>query len=556
MEIQSQTQYLTASGTIDGYIVVANASNIAPGAKGTLSDSDSGPIAVRVESVDYGTKTLRLTRDNLYVDLRGYTPSSAAKLYLPHQGVPGDYVPVTGNGIVKDYIVYVSTTGNDGNDGLTAGTAWLTIDKAINNAPAMWTGKNRVYIAAGTYPLARSTLNTGMPIGKDAEPFFLIGVMADSGLGVRSLAAGSTTTSLNVAGNVLVADALCGLRIRFLTGASAGLTRTVSQNTTTTIGFMYPLNSAPLASDTFVIETPATSIQLSQNLYISSNGRSKGSSGAPDYSTSPFIGGGITVGLYALKFVFPISPTVASINAGGGSTILVADSCEFDLGTTPYNLLITTGGSHIGIHSFRYYTQDTGVSYSDISNSTIGTGSYFHGIFPGTDYTVIKSENKGYLRIYFSYLRNVSVDVNSLSYARVYGSKIYGGFISSIDACYVRVDGGTIVDCASVSRGCYTRRSSFSYSDFVVNNATNSGMTCYHGSAFQGKLQGVGNAERGLRLTSGCTVVLDPASTITGTQGDLLIGATASTHANLTSTGFVTDAAFLSRVARAATDNF
>jgi hypothetical protein len=70
------------------------------------------------------------------------------------------------------------------------------------------------------------------------------------------------------------------------------------------------------------------------------------------------------------------------------------------------------------------------------------------------------------------------------------------------------------------------------------------------GTAAPLTLTGTGNVGFGIRLKAGCLAVLGVGTTVTGTAGDIIVGATTTTHANLTAATFVTDANFLSRVSR------
>lgn len=62
----------------------------------------------------------------------------------------GEYSP-TANASVFNY--YVSTTGNDASDGLTVGTAFLTIEKALNSIPLLMGRVYQINIASGSYTL-------------------------------------------------------------------------------------------------------------------------------------------------------------------------------------------------------------------------------------------------------------------------------------------------------------------------------------------------------------------------------------------------------------------
>jgi lysophospholipase L1-like esterase len=109
--IYNQTQFLTATGTIDGYLTLGDVSNLAPGARGVLSDSDSGPTSIKVESVNYSTKTIRVTINDLYADLRSYTPAAGGVVYFAAQSVAGDYTPIVPGADLSSGLVTVTGSG-------------------------------------------------------------------------------------------------------------------------------------------------------------------------------------------------------------------------------------------------------------------------------------------------------------------------------------------------------------------------------------------------------------------------------------------------------------
>jgi hypothetical protein len=97
--VYAQTQMLTQDGAIDGTVHVLDATNLAPGITGTLSDANSGPWSIRVETVDYGSNTLRLSRNGVYQDLSSFTLLGNASIYFPAQAAPSSYVPATAPGL-------------------------------------------------------------------------------------------------------------------------------------------------------------------------------------------------------------------------------------------------------------------------------------------------------------------------------------------------------------------------------------------------------------------------------------------------------------------------
>lgn len=87
--------------------------------------------------------------------------------------------------LAADVTLYVATTGNDSNDGLTVGTPFLTIQKGVNVALANYiipSGKRvRVQIANGTYTLSSAITIRGHRMGSEAVPYRSLLIIGNTG---------------------------------------------------------------------------------------------------------------------------------------------------------------------------------------------------------------------------------------------------------------------------------------------------------------------------------------------------------------------------------------
>lgn len=461
-----------------------------------------------------------------------------------------DHSPVTWKRLdvpAKDYVVYVnSTAGSDTYDGLTPATAWQTIDKAIDNAPAMWTGKCRIY-ATGTFTYTKRSLVSGIPVGRLAEPFVIVGEMADSGVGTVTCAAGSTTTVFNVS-TTLVNDAHYGARLRFLTGANADKTVGIVANTTNTVSVIASSFStviAPAPGDTFVIERPGTVISVASSsgshILFMSNGVT------PRLISTQ----NISMGFYGIKWIFGGS-TWMLIN--GGNTSVCFDSNEVVLGTAASNSKICVeygAGVSTRILSFLHGENDGDSNVPFIGNSQMAH-LFIKGSYPTSPSCALYTQHLGRLEYY----TNVITDKASVHLCyqdgvpmalHIRGGSIYlteSALLYAYDKIAIDGQGLTTVGI-SIERNC----GFYSSSTVSVSNVNGDAVSLKGSLSLLSTLSGTGNTGYGIRLGAGAiaTVV---SSTITGSSGDMIIGDTVATHAQLTSAGFITNANYLSRIAR------
>jgi hypothetical protein len=438
-----------------------------------------------------------------------------------------------------DFVVYVdAVNGSDAYDGLTSVTALRNLDTAFARLPMFWTAKCRIILASGTYATTYTTLNLGGPLGPVAEPLLIAGPMADSGLATRTAAAGSTTTVINVSGAALTADAHYGMRIRFTSGTQSGQTRTVVANTTSSITVNYDFGIAPGAGDSFVLEVPGATITMGGNLYFSTaSGGSKLSRWEP------------SIVMYGVKWTLPVS---GSLVFNGGSTAVWFDACSFDLHAGAANAVI------VQYHA-RCRIRETSALFPTISNSTFGVASYFYNGVLSTFASGLVLQFGALSDLLTVVMDTCAIDLNCYAYGNITAAYIRKGGVA-VDYHSTAVFNGacTIDGMNLVGNLVYVRKNStldFTSFSCVFKNSTSHGLyfESSNSSPSQGykvRATGTGNAGYGIYVDAMSTVSIDPATTITGTSGDIRVGGTTTTHANLTSVGFVTDANFLSRVSR------
>lgn len=152
MIVYAQTQSLTADGGADGTLFVRDSTGLAPGIFGTLYDSDTGPISVKVETIDYGLNKLRVSRDNQFPNLIAYKRVSGAQINFATQSAPAAYVPLPAS-LVAGSLKEVQF--NDGN--VFGASSAFTFDKATNRLAV----GSLVIDGAGSIDNGTSKLNVG-----------------------------------------------------------------------------------------------------------------------------------------------------------------------------------------------------------------------------------------------------------------------------------------------------------------------------------------------------------------------------------------------------------
>src|SRR6202007_2745836 len=122
---------------------------------------------------------------------------------LPSADFVGVEVPAPDALTAVASVFFVSTTGSDANDGLTPGTAFRTIQRAITEAGVADGGDDEIRVAAGIYNTPGTDLALAIPASDRIDNLTVIGGF-DPTFTLR--APGTTLYIPQNAGNIVAAD--------------------------------------------------------------------------------------------------------------------------------------------------------------------------------------------------------------------------------------------------------------------------------------------------------------------------------------------------------------
>lgn len=185
-----------------------------------------------------------------------------------------DAIPGGGSGGIIEFFAD-AVNGNDANPGTQAlpVKTVFRMSKLSQSIP-YYAGLMHLHFAPGTYPLDQDITSFLLPARQgevnnatlargNAQCLSFIGAYQNAGFGTRAVTA---VTANSIADNTLVVapDTIFGLRIRMLTGAAAGRTFCIADNTVGGVlkTLTDPLNAPVVApGDQFVIERPSVVFQ-------------------------------------------------------------------------------------------------------------------------------------------------------------------------------------------------------------------------------------------------------------------------------------------------------
>lgn len=415
--------------------------------------------------------------------------------------------------------VYVETTGNDANDGLSLGTAVQTLPRAIDVAGARGRGQIRIAMGLGTFtgPTAGTPLTFVNGRGGACIPE-IYGTWVDSGLGTLTIAsvvagnlAGMVLAQVVVTGAAWTTNQWQGYRFRITSGASSGALKgiygIVAANTANTLwvefGSTTAAGSIGNTADTFVLESRGTHITFS--------------------GTCATVGGAAT--LHGIDLQGGTSADLLTV-----MNILQLDCCSFTRtgGSSPTVQVfggLTSGASVFGL---RFRANTDGVT-PDIQGTGFDAGIYAKGV----NITFLAG-SRGLLRggVYqdsrlLAQLNAIYSDTAGVRYgdSGVAVAGAHGGVQnlrfetvtprpSGLSAAVAFYDGarGTIASCC--------------FNGTPATNADLSGVTrgdaigldrCPEVTITGNIGDGAANAGAGLRVRSNCAVRVDTTNTVTGT---------------------------------------
>lgn len=405
-------------------------------------------------------------------------------------------------------VQYVSPTGNDANDGLSAG-APITLETALNRAPKAWTGTNQIIMAAGTYTTATASylIPTGTSYG---EPLTLL---------ASSFTTALTRTSTTISGVVvtdstlsMTTDQYKGYVLRFTSGANAvsNIRYTIQSNTATAFTLCHlSLTPAPTAGDTFVVESPAVT-------WAHSGLRIEG----------PICALGIKFSSASSSAIISLANgAIASFEAcesiGAGSVTIRTNAyfkaigLQFGSGLGP-GLASTSGGS-ANQYSCFYHHGSAGF--------TVSTKGAFYGSLiqavTGTSGTISVISNSTASFLYLDTNQGINVSQASMMVANSTQVQKFTTAGSAIDG--IKVDSGSYVEVRNA----------------LFTTISGDAIRCDGAGRFKaiaaGSITGSGVTGYGVRLLGGGNASMVVGSTVAGTAGNFKVGSLAAgTWAGLT----------------------
>jgi hypothetical protein len=180
--------------------------------------------------------------------------------------------------------LYVSSTGSDSNSGLTSGTAFLTLQKALDAVPLRVKHTVTINVAAGTLP------DTSLQVPSftcEGGSVVVVGTMEDF-IPATGIATGTFDASF--AGQPLLQTAVCagggwsvsefetttGVWVQVTSGTSNGIIYPIASNTATTLDLPFNVTTtsatANLMGQTFKFVRPATLLNITAISYIRARG--------------------------------------------------------------------------------------------------------------------------------------------------------------------------------------------------------------------------------------------------------------------------------------------
>lgn len=193
----SSSQYLDGTG------VFATLPTVAPVGATYITQTPDGTLTNEQALSTLATGYMKSTTGT------GVVTTQAIPIPITDGGtgsVTAEFSPVTN---LSTFNYYVATTGSDSNDGLTALTPFLTLEKAFNTIPMLMGGVFQVNIADGTYTLA-ARYDFHFHAGKSGTTDWpsvikIVGNSASPG-NVIVKASSATTTAFYVVGKETVLD--------------------------------------------------------------------------------------------------------------------------------------------------------------------------------------------------------------------------------------------------------------------------------------------------------------------------------------------------------------
>jgi hypothetical protein len=257
--------------------------------------------------------------------------------------------------------LFVDPTGNDANACTASGTsACATVNGALAKLPKIIQHNVTINVAAGTYAGFTVSNFVFTAPSLTSVTFSIVGVMQNF-TPATGTATGTVTIASNANGLGLINDStqtwttddLVGRFVRMTSGAQIGQRRTVFGNTSTSIEVAPQWAVAPVAGDTYVIETPGTTFNTTSN-YIGSAGTENLTFIVDSVQTDVSLGSSASFSCRSPGA--QVSPRSSRFISTSGSAGLFVTGCRFQgtgaTGAAPVVIQSSTGaGLNVGTDS-------------------------------------------------------------------------------------------------------------------------------------------------------------------------------------------------------------
>jgi hypothetical protein len=401
----------------------------------------------------------------------------------------------------QDVNLYVSTSGNDSNDG-TINNPLLTFQEVFSRIPPI-NGNVRIHFSSGSFSISPNvnssniwSLNENYG-GTSTRAIFFEGQIEEIGIGLQTPTAGTTTTIIET-NQSLILDQYQGYMVLFVSGALAGTRRLIGTNSINgALSLLSPLSSVPTASDKFNI------CKISTDFTWNSTGN----------NFPVFLGRFQPIVFRNIRF----KPSVSGQPLAFKNVYFNSDNTEFDMQGS-FVGFESCVGNMIGVGSNTPFLLDqtylNGVG--SIIKNTGATGGLSLDACPrfvinGCVFNLASVQiirNSAVLLSNF-YIKSGSIDVIEASLAR--GSSSPASVINTV---YPGKSYGILVD-----RQCHLNQTSINF-----QNITGSGIIIRENShSILGSITG-NPTQYGVKVLNQSRLQVNSGNTISGSMGEILVG--------------------------------
>lgn len=427
---------------------------------------------------------------------------------------------------IVDTIIYVSTMGSDSNPG-TQELPLATPDAAFALLPALWNKSMVMSFGPGTFTFSGKFLWVGSPVGPGASPLQILGTpvsvndTAGNALDTMTASGGTTDTSIVAATPTTTDDDYRGAFLRNLTTGGritvTGNTFSAGHTTFTVLESDDAFTAS--AGDEFTVEIPGTIFQAE-----------------PDESIIlyPVGGGGTAFGMRDIAFQDNADTSTGTAPLLFTSGFNFAEAVQTNGGPF-FRVWDVLHGSRLNAVSENSFWRDAPIAPFDALRSFAGL--YLNSLIMAVGDRCALSATVVMDETFLQVDSDCNVTLNSLdsdSANIVIGNSTQlfvsaGSMRNALDSFPGAIWGFNYAD---IQLG-------FSDAGVDISDSAGDGVTIDYGSQLNAYiLTGTGNAGAGISLQRCSQAITDtngvPGSTsITGTTGDVLVGADVKTYGDL-----------------------